>query len=103
MNTTTEPANPTLRIIAIVLTVLLGVPFLLLSWMALAIRFGFSDADPHGYALIFGTLFAIALAIPLTVTIPLIFPRGRRVTAGLVSAAAFLVVAVGLFTALLTA
>ncbi|MGF6823222.1 hypothetical protein M2317_002133 [Microbacterium sp. ZKA21] len=103
MNSTTAPASPAVRIIGIVLTVLLGVPFLLFSWMALSSRFGWSDSDPHGYALIFGSLFAIALAIPLTVTVPLILPRGRRATAGIVSAAAFLVIAVGLFAALLTA
>lgn len=92
-----------LSFVGVVLTALFGIPFLLFSWMALASRFGASDADPHGYALIFGSLFAIALAIPLAVTVPLIFPPARRVRVGLVSAAAFLVVAVGLFAALLTA
>ncbi len=92
-----------MRITGIVLTIVFGPPFVLFAGMTLSSRFGGAGSDPHGYALIFGSLFAIALAIPLTLSVPLIFPRGRRATAGLVSAAAFLVVTVGLFAVLLTA
>ena len=103
MTESTEPPSRAAQIVGIVLTVLFGVPFALFAWMALSSRFGWSDGDMHGYVLIFGSLFAIGLAIPLTLTVPLIFPRGRRVTAGIVCSAAFLVVAVELFAALLTA
>ncbi|WP_243232385.1 hypothetical protein [Microbacterium sp. CIAB417] len=91
-----------LRILGIVLTALFGVPFLVFTVLVLSSRFG-GAFDPHGYTLIFGTLFALVLAIPTAVSIPLVFPAGRRLVAAIISLAAFLVVGIGLFAALLTA
>ena len=90
-----------MRVLGIVLTVLFGVPFLLLAWLALSSRFGLSD--PHGYALIFGTLLAMVLAIPVALSVPLIFPKSQRTKTMLISLVALLVVDAGLFIALLTA
>lgn len=92
-----------MRIIGIILTALFGVPFLLCAWLALSSRFEWSAGDVHGYGMIFGTLLAMAIAIPLALSVPLIFPKGRRSKAALVSLVALLVVDAGLFIALLTA
>lgn len=92
-----------MRILGIVLTVIFGVPFLLFAWLALSSRFEWSGGDVHGYGMIFGTLFAMAIAIPLAFSVPLIFPKGLRSRTALVSLVSLLVVDAGLFIALLTA
>lgn len=92
-----------MRIAGIILTALFGIPFLLCSWLALTSRFGSSDGDPHGYAMIFGTLFAIGLSIPAAFSVPLIVAKEQRTTAILVCLAALVVVDAGLFIALATA
>ncbi len=91
------------RIVGIVLTVTLGVPFLFFVWMALNSRFGGGTGDPHGYVLIFGTFLALLAGLALAFVVPLIFGSGRRGTAYPVSLVAYLVIAAGLIAALLTA
>lgn len=91
------------RIIGIVLTVLIGVPFLLFVWIALSSRFTFGSSDPHGYGLIFGTFLALVAGIGLALVVPLIFRTGRRGTAYLGSLIAYVIVAVSLIIALITA
>lgn len=91
------------RTVGIVLTVVLGVPFLFFAWMALSSRFGDGTGDPHGYVLIFGTLLALLAGLALAFVVPLIFRSGRRGTAYSVSLVAYVVVVAGLMAALLTA
>ncbi|MBC6458128.1 hypothetical protein [Actinomadura sp. HBU206391] len=91
------------RTAGVVLTTLFGIPFLLLAWQILDSRFNPASTDYHGYALIFGTVFAIPLALATSLVVPLIFSRGRRRVAYRVSAFVFVVVAVGLLAAWFTA
>jgi hypothetical protein len=92
-----------MRVVGIVLTLLFGAPFLLFSWLALSSRFEWTAGDVHGYGMLFGTLLAMAISIPLALSVPLIFPTGRRARATLVSLIALVVVDAGLLLALLTA
>ncbi|MFJ4999463.1 hypothetical protein ACIP5T_14990 [Microbacterium sp. NPDC088619] len=91
------------RIIGLVLTVLFGASFVLLAWMALSSRFGWTSGDPHGYGMIFGTFLALITGILVAIAVPLMFPRARRGTAYLWSLIGYLAVAVGLIVALVTA
>ncbi len=91
------------RIIGVVLTVLFGAPFVLLAWMALSSRFGWTNGDPHGYGMIFGTFLALVTGILVAIAVPLVFPRARRGAAYLWSMLGYLVVAAGLIVALVTA
>lgn len=88
-----------MRILGIILVVLFGLPFLAFSWIALSSLLGRS-ADLHGYGVIFGTLGAMTLAIPVALVVPLLFPRGTRAKALLGSLATLLVMVAGLFLAL---
>jgi hypothetical protein len=92
-----------LRIIGVVLTALFGAPFVLLAWMALSSRFGWTSGDPHGYGMIFGTFLALITGILVAIAVPLMFPRARRGTAYLGSMLGYLAIAAGLIVALVTA
>ncbi len=91
------------RIAGIVLTAVIGIPFVLFAWMALSSRFGSGAGDPHGYALIFGTFLALVAGIALALVVPLIFRSGLRARAYSVSLIVYVVIAVALVAALLTA
>jgi len=91
------------RIIGVVLTVLFGTPFVLLAWMALSSRFGWTTGDPHGYGMIFGTFLALVTGILVAIAVPLVFPRERRGWAYLWSMLGYLAVAAVLIIALITA
>jgi len=91
------------RIIGGVLTVLFGAPFVLLVWLALSSRFGWTDGDPHGYGMIFGTFLALITGILVAIAVPLVFPRAHRGAACLWSMLGYLAVAAGLIVALVTA
>ena len=92
-----------IRIVGVVLSVGFGVPFLLLSGMALNSRFGSESGDPHGYVLIFGTVLALGLGLLAAVVVPLIFRSGLRSAAYGWSMLVYVLAAVGLIVALLTA
>jgi hypothetical protein len=88
------------RVVAIVVSVLAGVPFLLGLFSVLTSAFGDDSGDPHGYALIFGTLLCVVTGVFLLLALPVALPqRWRRVTGGvsttilLLFAAVLLVVA----------
>jgi hypothetical protein len=91
------------RVIGAVLTALFGAPFVLLAWMALSSRFGWTDGDPHGYVMIFGTFLALVTGILVAIVVPLVFPRARRGAAYLCSMGGYLAVAAVLIVALVTA
>lgn len=91
------------RIAGIVLTAVIGIPFLLFVWMALSSRFGSGAGDPHGYGLIFGTFLALVAGTALAFVVPLIFRSGRRARAYSVSLIVYVLVAIALIVALLTA
>lgn len=91
------------RIVGIVLTVLVGAPFLLFTWVALSSRLGVGSADPHGYGLIFGTFLALLAGIVLALVIPLMFRSGRRGSAYLGSLIGYVIVAAVLIISLITA
>lgn len=91
------------RIIGLVLTVVFGAPFALLTWMALSSRFGWATSDPHGYGMIFGTFLALVIGLLLAIALPLAFPREIRGAAYLWSMVGYLVVAAGLIVAFVTA
>lgn len=91
------------RITGLVLTVVVGVPFVFLAWMALSSRFGVGSGDPHGYGLIFGTFFALIAGLVLAFVVPLMFRTGRRGTAYLGSLIGYVAVAVALILLLITA
>jgi hypothetical protein len=103
----TQTPNPAAgrvtRIIGTVLTVLVGAPFLLFGWMAVSSRFGWGNADPHGYGLIFGTFLALLAGLLLAFVVPMMFRPGKRGTAYLGSLLAYAVVAVTMFLLLITA
>ncbi|WP_164234888.1 hypothetical protein [Microbacterium hydrocarbonoxydans] len=87
----------------ILLVILFGSAFAVFASMALSSRFGGGGDDPHGYALIFGTFFALGAGLVTALGIPLIFTPRLRATAFLGSLIGYLAVAAGLVTALLTA
>lgn len=92
-----------IRIVGVVLSVGFGVPFLLLSGMALSSRFGGEPGDPHGYVLIFGTVLALGLGLLTAAVVPLIFRPGRRSAAYGWTMLVYVLAAAGLIAALLTA
>lgn len=89
--------------LGILLSAVFGIPFLLFGWMALSSRFGWTDADPHGYALIVGTVLALVAGLVTALAVPMIFPRSIRASVFLGSVGCYLGVAAGLVVALLTA
>lgn len=89
------------RIVGGALTAVFGVPFVLFAFVALTSRFG--SGDPHGYGMIFGTLLALAAGLLTALCLPLTFPSGRRGTAVGWSMGGFVVIALALIIALLTA
>ena len=91
------------RIIGVVLTALFGAPFVLLAWMALSSRFGWTNGDPHGYGMIFGKFLALVTGILVAIAMPLVFPRARRGAAYLWSMLGDLAIAAGLIVAFVTA
>ncbi len=92
-----------IRVVGAVLSVGFGVPFLLLSGMALSSRFSGGSGDPHGYVLIFGTVLALGLGLLAAVVVPLIFRSSRRSAAYGWSMLVYVLAAIGLIAALLTA
>lgn len=75
--------------------------FLWLLCMYLVARSGFSAdpaIDPHGYALIFGTVVGLIAGLLFAVVLPAVFPAERRRTARRACVAGFVV-----FTAMLYA
>lgn len=92
-----------MRILGGLLTAMFGAPFLLFAVIALNDRFGPARDDPHGYQMIFGTLFAVALSLPLLLSVPLVFPKERRGDGALWAGAAIFAVDVLLIAALMTA
>lgn len=102
-HTQREVVGRGVRITALVLTIVVGVPFVLLTWGAISSRFGLGSGDPHGYVLIFGTFFALVAGLVLAFVVPLMFRSGRRATAYLTSLIAYVAVAVALILLLLTA
>ncbi|WP_435746137.1 hypothetical protein [Microbacterium sp. PMB16] len=91
------------RIVGLVLTVVVGVPFVFFVWIALSSRFATGSGDPHGYGLIFGTFLALVAGILLAMVVPLMFPTARRGNAYLGSLIGYVIVAAGLVVSLLTA
>lgn len=92
-----------MRILGIALLALFGLPFLVLSWLALSSRFGANDEDVHGYVMILSTLVAMGAAVPTALSVSLLFRQSRRVKVMLYSLVALVVVEAGLFIALITA
>lgn len=95
--------NLPMRILGAVLTVLFGAPFLWCAWAALSSRFGPPEADMHGYGLVFGSLFAVALAVPLALSVPLVAPKPKRWAVMRLSLLAMVVVQIGLLAVWFTA
>lgn len=102
-DTQSSAAARGVRILGIVLTVVIGIPFVLFTGMALSSRFGSGTGDPHGYVLIFGTFLALVAGIALAFVAPLTVRSGRRATAYIVSLVAYVIVAAALIVALITA
>ncbi|WP_341974141.1 hypothetical protein [Microbacterium sp. LWO13-1.2] len=99
----TASGDRVIRIVGGVLAAGFGVPFLLLGGTALSSRFGWGAGDPHGYAMIFGTVLALGLGLLTAVVVPLIFRFSLRGAAYTWSMLVYVLVAVGLIAALLTA
>lgn len=91
------------RVVGIVLTVLVGIPFAFVTWVALSSRFGIGGVDPHGYGLLFGTFLALMMGLVLACVVPLMFRPGRRGTAYRWSLVGYVIVAGALIIALVTA
>ncbi|WP_304116446.1 hypothetical protein [Mycolicibacterium bacteremicum] len=69
----------------------------------LVARSGFTGdpaIDPHGYALIFGTVVGLLAGLLFAVVLPAAFPAGTRRRASRVCAGCYLAVTIGLYTAL---
>jgi len=79
------------------------VPLVVLIIHAFDARFSAPANDPHGYRVVFSSLFAIALCLPTSLFLPLIFPAGRRGWPLLLSVVIFLMVGIALFILLITA
>lgn len=90
------------RIVGALVVVVVGVVFVIVVAMVVRSRFG-SSGDPHGYVLIFGTMFAVPLGLVVAVVAPLILPRSRRAIGYAVSLPVCGVIIVGLVAMLLTA
>lgn len=88
-----------MRVVGIILVVLFGAPFLALLWLAVSSGLGWIQ-DAHGYGVIFGTLGAMTLAIPVALVIPLMFPQDTRAKALLGCLLVLLVLDAGLILAL---
>lgn len=84
-----------------VLTLVCGVPMVICAFLAVRSRFGPVEADPHGYVVIFGSLFAIFAAFLTALVAPLMFPGRLRLRAYGWSLVAALVVIAGLFSLLI--
>ncbi|WP_091526655.1 hypothetical protein [Microlunatus soli] len=65
-------------VIGAVLTVVGGVPCLLCAGLAVSARFGPASSDPHGYTMIFGTLFAVICAVPMLAGLAILLPSIHR-------------------------
>lgn len=92
-----------MRIAGSVLATVCGIPYLFFVYTVLRSRFGPETSDPHGYGMIFGTLFAVAISIPLVASLPLTFAKDRRPAAVMWGSLAVLVIDIGLIAILMTA
>lgn len=97
MTTTT---NLVVRIIAGVVSAPLGALWAWMAFMVFNVRFDTSPGtDPHGYGLIFGTMFATVIGFVFIAIVPFAFPRKRWGVVGLVAGVSYVVVTAALFTA----
>lgn len=92
-----------MRILGAILTAVFGLPFLFFCLTVLSSRFGAAEDDPHGYGMVFGTLLALVVSVPLALSLPLALPAGDRARAMSVTVVVLLVANAGLFACLLTA
>lgn len=88
------------RIAGGALTLLFAAPCAWFASGALRSRFGPPTNDPHGYIMIFGTLFALAFGLAAALAAPLLLPRDHRVVGYVVSICVFAVLSAGLLAAL---
>lgn len=101
-----EPLSPTKwpasRIVGVVLTVVVGVPFLwvLISVIVSRLHFG---PDPHGCVLIFGTFACLIFGLLTALALPWAFPQSARPRAFVWSFVGYAVIAVAVIAMLLTA
>ncbi|RUR03122.1 hypothetical protein [Labedella endophytica] len=91
------------RVMAAMIGGLAAALFLATAWVALRSRFGPPEVDMHGYGLIFGAVVAVMAGLVAALVLPLALPRGRRTTASLASLSLFVLSAIGLAAAVLTA
>lgn len=86
--------------VGIVLTLVCGVPMVICVLLVVGSRFGPVENDPHGYSVIFGSLFACFAAFLTALVAPLMFPKRLRLRAYGWSAVAALILIAGLFVLL---
>lgn len=96
-------AGRVVRIAGVVLTALVGIPFLLVTTLALSSRFGPASSDPHGYGLLFGTFLALATGLVLACVAPMMFRPGLRGTVYRWTLVGYVLVAAVLIISVLTA
>lgn len=109
MNVSVPPERPArttadnvLLVVGIVLTLAFGVPMLFFGFVAVNSRLGPASADPHGYSIIFGSLFGCMAAFATCLVVPLLFPKRLRLRAYGWSLLGGLLVIIGLFALLMT-
>lgn len=64
--------------IGAVLTVVGGLPMLILLVIAISAKLGPTEQDPHGYSFIFGLVLAMVCAIPTLIGVTLLTLGGMR-------------------------
>lgn len=88
-----------LRIVAMVLSGVIGLAYLLL-WVLLLSSVVGSNSDPHGYTMIFSVLFMVPVGAVFCLVFPFCWPSGRRLRAALFTLVGFLVAVVIAFAVL---
>lgn len=100
-----RPARTTtdnvLMAVGIVLTLVCGVPMVICALLVVMSRFGPVENDPHGYSIIFGSLFGCFAAFLTALVAPLMFPKRLRLRAYGWSAVAALIIIGGFFALLI--
>ncbi|TSD53788.1 hypothetical protein [Aeromicrobium piscarium] len=92
-----------LRVLAGVAAGVCGLAFAVLSWLVLSSLFGPPSRDPHGYAIIFGTILAIPAGVLTTALAPFAFSPDRRAIVSRISTIAFLIITAALLLIWFTA
>jgi hypothetical protein len=88
------------RTVAGIVTAAAGGLWLFLAFAVVHSRFSTDPAnDPHGFGLIFGTMFAVVTGLVFAVALPFAFPPERRARVSRITMATYVITSALLFAA----